>query len=288
MDRGISINRKKTIKVETWHGSPLKKIGGDEHQNSMVRKPRNNKIKALDADTIRCAQSDYDRDILQRLMNATQESFLMCGLPRNDILLRYTEVDAQSIKQRLNIPVEKEVILYTPTYREYLVNDQKDTYLAPPMDLQKWEQVLGKKYVLLVRAHYAVSAALKIEDNEFVKDVSRYPILNELYYIADLMISDYSSTFFDYSILDRPMFCFAYDLEEYMEKRGLYVDLHQFLPCSIDRDEDTLLRDIQEMNKAEYASRTRAFHDMYIPHEGDANRVVVDKIMSDCVKFENI
>ena len=145
--------------------------------------------------------------------------------------------------------------------------------------MEKWKEKLGRDYVLLFRAHYTVGTALNITNDEFVKNVSDYPELNDLYVISDMMISDYSSTFFDYSILDRPMFCFAYDLEEYSEKRGLYLDLSKELPCRINKTEDDLLSDIVSLNYSEARAKTKIFHMKYAPNAGNASRTVVDKII---------
>ena len=276
MDRGIDLHRKNTIRVETWHGTPLKKIGIDSHENVMGGQ-RKKKV-SLDCDTIRCAQSEYDRDIFARLFCATKDSFLLCDLPRNDRLLQYTQKECQDIKRRLGVQQDKKTILYTPTYREYLINEDHDTYLAPPMDLKKWEDVLGKEYVLLIRAHYAVSAAMDIEENEFVKDVSNYPVLNDLYAVADMMVSDYSSTFFDYSILGRPMFCFAYDLEDYREKRGIYLNLEKELPCRVDTTEDEVLESIVAVNTDLACKKSKEFCQKYAPYAGKASQEVVDTI----------
>ena len=224
MDRGIDYSDDRIIKIETWHGTPLKKIEGEENQNSLGGAQREYKGK-LDNKTIRCAQSEYDREIFARIFHATKESILLCDLPRNDVLLRYSKENCNLVKSKLGIPLEKKVILYVPTYREYLVDDQNNTFFKPPIDLKKWEIKLSDKYVLIIRAHYAVIKELNIKENEFVRNLSEYPVLNDLYAISDLMISDYSSTFFDYSILGKPMLCFAYDLEEYKEKRGLYLNL---------------------------------------------------------------
>ena len=277
MDRGIELKRKGVLKVETWHGTPLKKICGEENANTIGGAPKPYTGKP-DEETIRCAQSEYDRAHFQRLFHAGRDAILLCDLPRNDALLRYTEADTAAIRRRLHIPAGKKVLLYTPTYREYLVDEHRDTYIAPPVDLAKWKAALGERYVLLVRAHYAVTAALHLSEDEFVRDVSAYPTLNDLYAIADAMISDYSSTFFDYAILDRPMFCFAYDLDEYEEKRGLYLDLAKTLPCPVDRDEDSLLGHIKTMDEGEYAARTRAFHQRFAPHAGHAAEAVVNEI----------
>lgn len=279
MDRGIELHRKKNVIVETWHGTPLKKIGGDENKNSLSGGRVAKKGKP-DNKTIRCAQSEFDRDIFARIFNADKKAILLCDLPRNDALFRYSLEEIKQIKQNLNIGIEKKVILYTPTYREYLIDENRNTFLAPPMDLMKWERELGDEYVLLIRAHYAVSNALNIIENSFVKDVSDYPCLNDLYIISDMMISDYSSTYFDYSILNRPMFCFAYDLEEYEEKRGLYLNIEDELPCEINKTEESLISNIKNVKLEKAISCTKEFSKKYTPYAGGASAKVVDEILS--------
>lgn len=278
IDRGTDLKRNGVIHVQTWHGVPLKKIGGEENQNTLGGKKTKTGAKK-DTKTIYCAQSEYDREIFSRIFNAAKESILLCDLPRNDSLVKYTKSDIAAIKENLAIPQNKKIILYMPTYREYLVDEHNSTYIAPPMNLEKWQNKLGKDYVLLIRAHYAVNKALNIKDTDFVHDVSNYKALNDLYAVADVMISDYSSSFFDYSILDRPMFCFAYDLEEYEEKRGLYISLEDNLPCPVDKTEDELLEHILNMNEEESIEKTKAFHARFAPFAGNASKTVVDEVI---------
>ena len=281
MDRGIGINRKGIVRVETWHGTPIKKIGSDQNQNTLGGKQKR-KEKRRNENIIRCAQSNYDKEIFMRLWNAKNEEFLMCDLPRNDALFCYTKEQIAEIRRAIGVPNDKKVILYTPTYREYLIDENREIFLAPPMSFDKWKKKLGDKYVLLIRAHYAVSSALNISEDDFVKDVSNYPILNDLYIISDIMISDYSSTFIDYSILNRPMFCFAYDYEEYKEKRGLYIELEEELPCAIDRNEDTLIDSILKCEYGKTCERTKEFARKYVPNAGEASKIIVNNIICRC------
>ncbi len=278
MDRGIGINRKGIVRVETWHGTPIKKIGSDQNQNTIGGK-RRIKDNRRNENIIRCAQSNYDKEIFMRLWNAKSEDFLMCDLPRNDALYRYTKEQIAEIRRAIGISDNKKVILYTPTYREYLIDENKDTFLAPPICWDKWKKELGYDYVLLIRAHYAVTSALKIKEDNFVKDVSDYPVLNDLYIISDMMISDYSSTFIDYSILERPMFCFAYDYEEYKEKRGLYFDLEEVLPCAVDRCEEEIIQRIVNINIEKNTEKTKEFRNRFAPCAGEASKCVVDEII---------
>ena len=279
VDRGIELRLKRHIRIETWHGTPLKKICGEENIRTFAFRPAEYK-GPIDNATIRCAQSEFDRDIFARVFHATNDSFLVSDLPRNDELFRYSKEDVERIKKKLKINGSKKVILYTPTYREYLINDNHKNYIAPPMDLKKWEAKLSGEYVLLIRAHYAISSAMDIGENDFVKDVSEYPSINDLYAISDMMISDYSSTYFDYAILDRPIFCFAYDLEEYEEKRGLYLDLANTLPCNINRNENELICEILSVDYNKASEKTRNFHMKFAPYAGNASCRIVDELIA--------
>lgn len=278
IDRDIGISKRKVISVETWHGCPIKKICGEEHTNSTQNKSLQKGKK--DARTIRCAQSMHDLKIFARVFHAEESAFLLSDLPRNDeLVVGKPKDELLSIKESLGIPVDKKVILYMPTYREYNVDKDYNTYIAPPINMSEWKSRLGSDYVLLMRAHYAVNVALNIQNDGFVVDVSSFPKINDLYLIADILISDYSSAYMDYAILERPMLCFAYDYEEYSEKRGLYLKLEEVLPCEVDRDEASLLNRIENMDYDEYSLRTKAFKEIYAPFAGKASAAVVDAIV---------
>lgn len=278
IDRGIRIRKKGILYVETWHGSSLKKACGEENETAIGGKWSAVHKGKRDDRTIRCAQSELDQEQYQRNFHATKGSIMLCGAPRNDPLFHYTENDLEDIRHKLAIPEGKEVILYAPTYREYLLDEHREMYLAPPMDLVKWERLLGDKFVLLMRAHYGVSKALNLQENEFVRDVSKYSCLNDLYMVSDILISDYSSAMIDYSILDRPIFCFAYDFEEFSRKRGFYWDLEKGLPCPLDRNEDTLLDHILTMDREKCIEATKEFHRKFVPYAGHASEAVVDEM----------
>lgn len=280
MDRGIKLKRRGTVKVETWHGSVYKKGCGEEHENTIGGKKAQLHTGPKDDETIRCVQSAVDLFHFQRLFHATEASFLRCGFPRNDELVRATAADMTAARQRVGVPEGKLAILYMPTWREYTVNDRNEVYCAPPIDLRKWEKLLGERYMLLFRAHYAVSAALNLEENSFVRNVSDYPAINDLYLASDILISDYSSSFIDYSVLERPMLCFAYDLEEYERRRGLYLDPNTELPCRVDRDEDALLESILTMDHGNMCRRTAGFRQKHAEYiTGHGSEAVVDEIL---------
>ena len=273
-ERGLNFKKNKTICINTWHGTPIKKIYGEENENvgkKQIRKPE--KFDLI------CAQSSYDQEIFSRIFNAPRENVIISDLPRNDILLKYTAEDVEKIKKNLHIPTDKKVILYMPTYREYTRDSANACYFSPPMDLAKWKRELENEYVLLFRAHYLVVKNMNIKENSFVREMSKYKQLCELYAISDIMISDYSSAFFDFGILERPELCFAYDLEEYEMHRGFYMDLNE-LPCKIDRTEDEVIRHIKSINIKEESERVRCFKKKYTPQAGHATEIVLREMIS--------
>ena len=276
LDLGLALNPKRRIIVNTWHGSVLKNGGGEENANAVLKNYRTK--KRIDHRTIRCAQNDYDILHHGRLFRADEKCFLKCGLPRNDILLEYTREDKIRIMENLKIGENKKVILYMPTYREYLIDENHDTYIAPPISLKKWEKELSENYVLLIRAHYEVSAALKIESNDFVRDVSSYQPLSELYYLADFLITDYSCCIYDYAILGKPFFSFAYDREEYESKRGLYFKLEDVMPCGVYTTEDEILERIRSSDYEADCITVQKFRRDRVPYYGHATAAVIDAI----------
>ena len=115
----------------------------------------------------------------------------------------------------------------------------------------------------------------------FIYDVSHYESINDLYVIADMLITDYSSVFFDYAILKRPIIFYMYDLKAYQEDiRGFYIDLKE-LPGNIVENENDLVIEINNMkNNFKYDETYREFHDKFNSLEdGKATKRVLEKIM---------
>ncbi len=278
MTRGIHFVDDDIIKIETWHGSVLKKGGGEENQNVIGGKRRSMKYEPLDNKTIRCAQSLLDVEVLSRIFHSDKKCFLPCGFPRNDKLALADKNDIAIAKKKLGLPLDKRIILYMPTWREYCLDANNDVVCKPPINLDYWRDKLGKDYVLLFRAHYAVTSSLGICESSFVKNVSEYPEVNDLYLASDVLISDYSSAIIDYSILERPIFCFAYDYEEYSKKRGVYLDLNKDMPFGIQKNEVDLLETILNVN--DYKSVMNKFRLVHATYaNGLASKTMVNELM---------
>ena len=273
VERGLELRRKNTIEINTWHGTPLKKMGLDMNtQKGYITN------LAKKGTIIYCSQSEYDRDIFVKLFNTKKENILLCDLPRNDCLAKFESNDVYNIKKKIGIPYGKKVILYAPTFREYQRDSLNSCYINPPINSEKWKKELGEEYVVLFRAHYEVINVLGIEDDGFFFNVSAYPSLNELMMVSDMLVSDYSSIYFDYSITEKPMLNFSYDIDVYSKERGLYLDLYEVLPCNINLNEDDLIHEIKTFDTEVYSKRCADFKRNFAPNAGNASEHVIEAL----------
>jgi len=277
VERGLSFKGKHTFYFNTWHGTPIKKMGSDISSANESFRRKDNGYSPYD---VFCSQGIFETDIFSRSFNIPKEKILKSGLPRNDILANYTEEQRAVIREKLNIKENQIVLLYCPTFREYEKDDNLGVVLAPPMDIKKWERILGSRYVLFFRAHYEVSTVMEIHENGFVRNMTSYPSMNELMIAADILISDYSSVFFDYSITGKPMLQFCYDYEKYSIKRGMYFDIRDWVDGS--DNEDDLIEKIRKtiLDKSE---NTVAFRNQFLNYYGSATIQCIDCIAREII-----
>lgn len=276
--RGLEFKGKKTYYFNTLHGTPIKMMGNDIISNNKSF-GSNSKKNLVDNYT---SQSEYEADIFSRVLNDDKSKFLIYGLPRNDRLVKYTEEEVKNIKEQLSIPLNKKVILYAPTFREYERNSRFECIIDIPINFDKWEKELGEQYVFLLRAHYEVAEIINTNKNsKFVYDVSDYKSLDDLMIVSDLLISDYSSIFFDYSIMNKPMICYTYDYDKYSKNRGMYFDIRDEIEGG-SLSEDELIEMILKLNKKLNIEKVEKFRNKYVQCYGNATELSVDKI------YENI
>ena len=276
VERGLSFSGKNTFYLNTWHGSAIKKMGGDivDNNQSFGTKSNESYLSAM------LAQGEYDIEVFSRAFNIPPEKFHLIGLPRNDELV--AKGNFPSIRNKvckyLGIPVDKNIILFAPTFREYSKDAIGNRTIDLPINVSKWREQLSDNSVVLFRAHYEVTKSLKVEDDFFWKDVSAYENLNELMIASDMLISDYSSIFFDYSIMEKPMLCYAYDYDLYQQQRGLYFDIRKELACQSISNEDELLTHIANTDMSKASAVTIYFRNKYIGSYGEATTKTIQLI----------
>jgi CDP-ribitol ribitolphosphotransferase len=162
------------------------------------------------------------------------------GIPRADALCDPAARDrAADVRARAAVPTGRRVLLYAPTFRGETVRDARH---PTDLDLATLRDALAGEWVLMLRLHPLVRAAVSGIDtlDGFVIDVSDWPDMNELLLAADVLVTDYSSTVFEFALLGRPIAVFAPDLEDYVTERGLYLDVRRDLPGPVCSTTDEL------------------------------------------------
>lgn len=270
--------------INTQHGTPLKKMGTDikSHSFSSRRKTRNW--------TYLISPNTYTTNIFRRVFNYTGQ-VLEVGYPRNDILINNRDFHSkhQEFKRKYNIPLDKKVILYAPTYRD---NQTGNSY--PTINFNRLHQIFGQDYIFLLRIHHLANpfknTVATVPDSVVDCSSSEFDI-QELMLISDVLITDYSSVMFDYSILCRPIIFYLYDYEEYKNDiRGLYFDLINSSPGPVVKNMSELcytLNNIEELNKS-YKQKIDSFYTKFCSLEsGNASQLVIENIISPFLNSDN-
>lgn len=241
-----------TVYIQTWHGTPLKKLGVDIEEIHMpgteTATYKKNFVTESSKWDFLVSPNSYSTEIFKRAF-MYEGNVIESGYPRNDILATPSETLMSNIKSQLGIPKEKKVMLYAPTWRDNEFYQKGKYKFEFQFDLERWKEKYGSEWVLLSRMHYLVAENFNFSAHEgVVFNVSDYPDIRDLYLISDLLITDYSSVFFDYAILSRPIVFFMYDLETYRDQlRGFYFDIESEAPGPIVQNERELFQVLDEI-----------------------------------------
>lgn len=209
------IRKKEQKYLATWHGTPLKFLGKDikrgflDYEVTQKDFLQSTHIIAPNKHTASVLIDRYDIEGIYSGM--VYES----GYPRIDTTINITDAEKKLIKKQLGIKEDKKIILYAPTYRNSF--EKADLNFE---QVRKDIEILQEStdYTVLYRGHYTT------EQNTNILSVSREIDTNELLSIVDVLITDYSSIFFDFMVLERPIIFYAYDYEQYKNEHGLYFD----------------------------------------------------------------
>ncbi|GAA2085055.1 bifunctional glycosyltransferase/CDP-glycerol:glycerophosphate glycerophosphotransferase [Actinomadura alba] len=239
------------ILIQAWHGTPLKKVGRDVKEvhfsyapgMATVKKKEKKSEPKLAEWSHLISPNRFSTEILGRAFKGSYEEILEVGFPRNDILYS-PEADkiVAEVRARIGIPDGKRVILYGPTWRDDQYYGRGRYKFDLQLDLDEAKRRLGDDHVLLIRPHSNVVDAVPRAGDGFVYDVAAYPDVNDLFLIADVLITDYSSLMFDYANTGRPMLFFTYDLEHYRDTlRGFYIDFEKESPGPLLRTSEEVI-----------------------------------------------
>lgn len=278
--------RRSGVYLQTWHGTPLKRmlhdldevVGRDEGYVDRV-------TNAVGQWTTLLSPSPYATKAFRSAFQYDGE-VLEAGYPRNDILCTPDASPlAEQVMQRLQLPEGKRIVLYAPTFRDDS-KDRRGFSFDLPFDLERFAEEMGEDVVLLLRMHVLIADRLVVPRHlrHRIVDVSTYPDIQELYVISDVLVTDYSSVFFDYALLRRPMIFHAYDLDNYRDQlRGFYLDYTAEVPGPITTTEDELYATLRTSLAAGPADPAGidAFIARFAPHDdGHAAARAVDAVLA--------
>ena len=262
--------------IQTWHGSVA--------------------FKAIEKDAIDKLRPDYVREAIadSRMISLFLSSnsiqtheiqtcfwydgeIFESGSPRNDMLFMGDNVKNR-IKQRLGLVPDTKVVLYAPTFRDDFRTDVYNLNL--PEVCSRLTSRLGGRWTALARLHPNVMEAGIMVYGDTVLNASSYPDMQELLLIADVLITDYSSTIYDAAIMHKLVLLYAPDLDDYKANRGLKQVYFDF-PARVCQTQDQLFRFVDELDMDAYHSRLRAFlGKIRIFDDGHASQRVADRILS--------
>lgn len=286
------VKRKDCIYVQTWHGTPLKKLGLDMTVMNMGGKTDLEAYKKEFYDSTRkwdfiISQNKYSTEIFKSAFTFENKEIWEIGYPRNDILIEGNNADyINKLKQKLGIPNDKKVILYAPTWRDDEYHNYDWYKFSTNIDLDYMRKHLEDEYVLIIKMHYLVMDKLDVDAYRgFVYVYTPTQDIQELYLVSDILITDYSSVMFDYSMLKRPIIFYAYDLDKYKNNiRGFYFDLFEDAPGPVVTKNDELLkaiRDIEHDFQHKYKYSFVKFYNKFNHiDDGKASEKFVDNLLS--------
>ncbi|MFJ9822646.1 CDP-glycerol glycerophosphotransferase family protein [Streptomyces sp. NPDC101151] len=271
--------------LQTWHGQTLKTMGFDVPQLRMsppaVRQRHRDSVARWDM--LLCPSTEFERTFVPA--NEYTGELLRSGYPRNDVLVRWHEPEqldrATQTREKLEIPENRKVLLYAPTFRDASRNSGRPVRI----DLERLVDEIGDEWVLVVRAHYYDRFTIPPRLGHALRNGAGFADVNDLMLVSDALLTDYSSLMFDYANLGRPILLYTDDYEDYRRvERGTYYDLEEIAPGPILATTEELtaaLRNLPDIVE-EHAWRYARFQEMFCGYEtGEASKLVVDAFFED-------
>ena len=270
-----------TTYLQTWHGTPLKRI----HRDVLLVPP--GRLDYLDRDVARwdvlLSPNPVSTPRLRKAFGFDGPVW-ETGYPRNDLLVGPHAASTRSaVRRELGLADDERAVLYAPTWRD----DEKydESVRDVPMHLHLGAlaarlDASGTQHRVLARVHNLMTDRSHAEHAPGVVDVSLYRDVRELYLAADVLVTDYSSVMFDFALTGKPIVFYAYDLERFRDEiRGFYFDLLPQAPGPVVRHEDELVEALLHHDPAVWAERYAGFRATYgCLEDGHATDRVLDRL----------
>lgn len=273
--------------VQLWHGAgAFKKFGYSRINTADNLKRVHSGYRKYTNVTV---TSENIRPCYSEAFDIPLDRIKATGIPRTDLFFDPVKVLQATGKVYSAFPElkRKKVVLIAPTYRGDKVEDA--TYDFDRLNLAGLRDGLGEKYQIMVRWHPALTeniknGTVKFQLPEGIVDASEYEDVSGLLLTTDVLITDYSSIIFEYLLLNRPIVYFPYDLESYMENRGLYYDFSDYVYGVVAMSDKELVRAVKEGKMFE--DRRAAFGNMFMSGcRGDSAKRIYEWVFQEDIKW---
>ena len=278
------VKREGQVFLETWHGTPLKKLVFDQDEvtaaSPLYKAQFFRQKKEWD---YLIAANPFSTKTFRSCFKFDNE-MLEVGYPRNDLMYHPDkEKITLDLKKKMGIPLDKKTILYAPTWRDDEFYGAGQYKFTLKLDLQKMKEALSDEYVILLRTHHYIADNLDVTGVEdFAINLSKYDDITEIYLVSDICITDYSSVFFDFANLKRPVLFYTYDIEKYRDiLRGFYIDINKEVPGPLLYTSDEVIDAIQNIDKIteDYKERYDEFYERFCSvDDGNASKRTVERV----------
>lgn len=268
------------IYVNTWHGTPLKHLGLDL-DNSLLA-IQNLTRNFLNTKYI-LTQNEHTTDVFKnafQLDGLYDGTFIEDGYPRTDLTINKSrkEMEQEIVKNGIHLNKKKN-LLFAPTYRGNFMDpaDNIDELLNSVQNLESQTD-----YNILLKVHPFLYNNV-IEDGRFKKYlISDTVDPNEILSVADLLVTDYSSIFFDFLVTNKPVIFYTSDYEKYTKERGLYMNVDS-LPGPTTTNITDLIETINHnlFNEEKYIERYKNYKKQFVPYDdGEVTKRLVDRVIN--------
>lgn len=266
--------RNKQKYVETWHGGGAYKKTGLSYDRTPL-KIKKLKLIAKEIEFFISSSSIFTETKSENHL-VDREKFYEIGMPRNDVLFTESEELSNKVKDYYGVARDTKVILYAPTYRTK--EDDSKTYEDLNIEalVDALKSKFGGEWVVFTRMHYYLNEKIQYKD---AINVSAYDDMQELMLATDVLITDYSSVMWDFSLTRKPAFVFAPDLEEYEKNRSFFTPPEKW-PFTVSRTNEDLSKTIEQFDQDAHELRIEKHHKNQGSFEkGNATEKVYDKIV---------
>ena len=272
---------KKVKVIQLWHGTgTIKKFGQDFNIGRLKELER----RANGTITHMIVNSEQMKWIYQSAFGIPEDKLYALGLPRTDALfdLERRKRNKEEFYQQYPKLRNKKLLLYAPTFR-----DKEAANPKVRLEIESLLEALPKEYVLGLKLHPFVAAAFQSKAyeafGERVVNLSQYSDINTLYEVSEALITDYSSVIYDYCILDKQMYFYAYDLEDFLkEGRGTYLKYQENMPGPIAYTTQELAEALQKglvKDEYDYEALKRFKEESYQHFDGNSTKRVVKLLL---------